>query len=196
VVKAVSRAQRGRSGIEDARSALSARVASRTMTARRPMIATRSARVQRGLDAQVRRRPSRLRQRQRGVSDLICVAAGVIADPAKSRGRSRHGTAIDHVAGGVALVGRQKTPPDAPVRQLAAASELGESICPPRRVHIDRDFTRGKVSARGNTSRGGVFPPVFPPPAAGKVEFSASTVEWRSRISSCDGTRAKRAASQ
>ena len=35
-VKAVSRAQRGRSGIADARSALSVRVASRTITARRP----------------------------------------------------------------------------------------------------------------------------------------------------------------
>jgi hypothetical protein len=39
-VKAVSRAQRGRSEIEDARSALSARVASCTITARRPKIAT------------------------------------------------------------------------------------------------------------------------------------------------------------
>ena len=39
-VRAVSRAQRGRSGIKDTRSALSARVASRTMTARRPKIAT------------------------------------------------------------------------------------------------------------------------------------------------------------
>ena len=39
-VKAVSRAKRGRSAIEDARSALSARVASRTMIARRPKIAT------------------------------------------------------------------------------------------------------------------------------------------------------------
>jgi hypothetical protein len=38
--KAVSRAQRGRSGIEDTRSALSARVASRIITARRPKIAT------------------------------------------------------------------------------------------------------------------------------------------------------------
>ena len=38
-VKAVSRAKRGRSAIKDARSALSARVASRTMTARRPKIA-------------------------------------------------------------------------------------------------------------------------------------------------------------
>jgi hypothetical protein len=39
-VKAVSRAQRGRSEIINARSALSARVASRTITARRPKIAT------------------------------------------------------------------------------------------------------------------------------------------------------------
>jgi len=38
-VKAVSRAQRGRSAIVDARSALSARVASRTITARRPKVA-------------------------------------------------------------------------------------------------------------------------------------------------------------
>ena len=37
-VKAASRAQRGRSGIEDTRSALSARVASRTITVRRPTI--------------------------------------------------------------------------------------------------------------------------------------------------------------
>jgi hypothetical protein len=35
-VKAVSRAKRGRSEIKEARSALSARVASRTITARRP----------------------------------------------------------------------------------------------------------------------------------------------------------------
>ena len=39
-VKAVGRAQRGRSGIKDARSALSGRVASRTMAARRPKITT------------------------------------------------------------------------------------------------------------------------------------------------------------
>ena len=40
VAKAVSRAPRGRSGTEEARSALRARVASRTIAARRPMIAT------------------------------------------------------------------------------------------------------------------------------------------------------------
>jgi hypothetical protein len=39
-VKAAGRAQRGRSGFEDERSALSARVASRTIIARRPEILT------------------------------------------------------------------------------------------------------------------------------------------------------------
>ena len=41
VVKAVSRAQRGRSEITDARSALSARVASRTISRRRPLCTAR-----------------------------------------------------------------------------------------------------------------------------------------------------------
>lgn len=161
-VKAVSRAQRGRSEIEDARSALSARVASRTMTARRPMIATRSARVQRGLDAQVRRRPSRLRQRLRGVSDLICVAAGAIADPAKSRGRSRHGTAIDHLANSVALVGRHSTPPDARVQKVIALIEVAPRRCVAGRVS-HRHATRIELDARrGNTSREALFPLLFP----------------------------------
>ena len=40
-VKAVSRAKRGRSGIDEARSALSVRVASRTIAPRRPLQSTR-----------------------------------------------------------------------------------------------------------------------------------------------------------
>ena len=46
-VKAVSRAQRGQSGTTAARRALSARVASRTITTRRPLSTTRIQRVQR-----------------------------------------------------------------------------------------------------------------------------------------------------
>jgi hypothetical protein len=45
-------------------------------------------------------------------------------------GRSRHGTAIGDLAGGVAIVGRHETPPDAPVRQLAALIEVGGSTLP------------------------------------------------------------------
>ena len=53
------------------------------------------------------------------------MAAGLAGQAAKSRGRSRHGTAIDRLADGVALVGRHRTPPDARVQQLAALIEVG-----------------------------------------------------------------------
>ena len=52
---------------------------------------------------------------------------GLAAQGVQNGGRSRHVAVIDHLAGGVALVGRHNTPPDAPARQLAALIEVGES---------------------------------------------------------------------
>ena len=57
--------------------------------------------------------PFRLRQGQRGVSD--------------------------HLANGVALVGRHKAPPDARVQQPTAVIEVGAEQRMTRRTAIDRD---------------------------------------------------------
>ncbi|HET9264286.1 MAG TPA: hypothetical protein VFO14_14635, partial [Vicinamibacterales bacterium] len=67
------------------------------------------------------------------------LAAGLARQAVQNGGRSRHGTATDHLAGGVALVGRHKAPPEALFWQLAALIEVGGSIRPTLRIDVDRD---------------------------------------------------------
>jgi hypothetical protein len=62
------------------------------------------------------------------------LAAGVAGQAVQNGGRSRHGTALDRLAGVVVLCGRHRAPPVAHVRQLAALIELAGSIRPPQRT--------------------------------------------------------------
>ena len=64
----------------------------------------------------------------------------VVAAPLVARAKASQPVLARHLVDGVALVGRHKTPPDAPVRQLAALIEVCESTCPTRRLHIERDL--------------------------------------------------------
>lgn len=94
------------------------------------------------------------------------MAAGLADQVAKSRGRSRHGTAIDRLADGSARVGRHKTPLDEDVQQPEALIEVGAEQRIASRTAIDRDSCWARRT-RGGTPRAWpcsptVFPLLFP----------------------------------
>ena len=99
--------------------------------------------------------------RQRGVSDPS-VAAGVTGDPVKNRGRSRHGTAIDCLAGehATGALGKGRRP--SIVQQVPGLVtvhvEEPRVGCDPRTSTPWWSFEE-----RGNTSRRPPVPPGVPP---------------------------------
>jgi len=91
------------------------------------------------------------------------VATGVIADPARSGGRSRHGTAIDRLADGVTSVRAAKSAAlnARPVSRGADCSWNKLLARPAGFALLGIDTGRG--AAGGNTPREALFPLRFPP---------------------------------
>ena len=92
------------------------------------------------------------------------LAAGLAGQAVQNGGRSRHGTAIDHVADGVARGGRHRPPPNALVQQPTALIEVGAEQRVTSRTGVDRDSRWARWTRGGNTSRVALFPPGVPPP--------------------------------
>ena len=92
------------------------------------------------------------------------MAADVIADPARSGGRSRQGTAIDRLADGVTSVRAAKTAARSarPVSRGADCSWNKPQAGPAgfALLAIGLDW----MQQRGNTPREALFPLRFPPP--------------------------------
>lgn len=163
-VKAVSRAQRGRSATEEARSALSARVASRTISSRRPPFTTRIYMPASRLHRRVRRPPSPAeaetawRERpppwprawQTKWPNRVVAHATVLR--------------LTTLPMCVAPIGRQRTPPDVLVQQPAALIEVGAEQRITSCAAIDRDSCWVRWTRGGNTSRVALFPHRVPPP--------------------------------
>ena len=90
------------------------------------------------------------------------MAAGLADQVAKSRGRSRHGTAIDRIVNGVAFVGRHRPPPDARVQQPTALIEVGAEQRAASRTAIDRDSCWAAWTKGGTPRAWPCSPTVFP----------------------------------
>ena len=91
------------------------------------------------------------------------MAAGVIADPARSRGRSRHGTVIDRLAGGVELVraakGAARSAPS--VSRGADCSWNKPRVRPAASASLA--MSAGLDAAEGEHLARGPVPPTVPP---------------------------------
>jgi hypothetical protein len=101
------------------------------------------------------------------------VVAGEIGDPVRSRGRSRHGTAIDRRADSVEYSGRQRAPPDAGVHQVAALMGVGTTHLHHQLPSHRPRRTENSMSEKGEHLAPGPVPPTVPPLRA-PVQIDAS----------------------
>lgn len=103
------------------------------------------------------------------------MAAGEIADPVRSRGRSRHGCLLIAHSSQASFSGRHNPPP-ALIRCNCAIRKHLPSAKSPHRPEHDASGSRHERFHGGNTPRRALFPFLFPLPAT-QAEPSRERVE-------------------